>query len=70
MTQGSHKFVTSHHGVQMETVLFSLPTIVALPAIVAFEIENFLPSCDRSDLCVSLSIDRGLPFNLKHLGKI
>ena len=27
---------------EMETVLFSLPAIVALPAILAFEIENFL----------------------------
>ena len=40
--QGSHKFVTSDRCVKVETVLFSLPAIVALPAILAFEIENFL----------------------------
>ena len=42
MTQGSHKSVTSDRCVEMETVLLSLPAIVALLAIVAFEIENFL----------------------------
>ena len=42
MTQGSHNFVTRNRCVEMETVLFSLPAIVALPAILAFELENFL----------------------------
>ena len=42
MTQGGHKFVTSDRCVEMEVVLFSLPAIVPLPAIVAFEKENFL----------------------------
>ena len=36
------QFVTSDRCVEMETVLFSLPAIVALPAILAFQIENFL----------------------------
>ena len=35
MTQGSHNFVTSDRCVEMETVLFSLP------GILAFEIEKF-----------------------------
>ena len=51
MTQGSHSFVTSDRYVEMETVLFSLPAIVALPAILAFETENFY-FCDCSDPCV------------------
>ena len=41
MTQGSHNFVTSDRCVEMETVLFSLPAIVVLPAILAFETEKF-----------------------------
>ena len=45
MTQGSHNFVTSDRCVEMGTVLFSLPAIVALPAILAFETEKF--SIDR-----------------------
>ena len=36
------KIATSDRYVEMETVLFSLPAIVTLPAILAFEIENFL----------------------------
>ena len=41
-TKGSHKFVTSDCCNEMETVLRSLPAIVALPAILEFEIENSL----------------------------
>ena len=40
MTQGSHNFVTNDRCVEMETVLFSLPAIIALPAIVAFRPGN------------------------------
>ena len=42
VTQGSNRYVTSDRCVEMETVLFSLPAIVVLPAILAFEIENSL----------------------------
>ena len=51
MTQGSQNFVTSDRCAEVETVLFSLLAIVAVPAILAFEIENFL-SLHRSDPCV------------------
>ena len=68
MTQGSHNFVTSDRCVEMETVLFSLPAIVALPAILAFEKENFpsLPialilASKGSRLSMNFS-DRGLSF--------
>ena len=37
------QFVINDCCVEMETVLFSLPAIIALPEILAFEIENFLP---------------------------
>ena len=42
MTEGSHKFVTSDRSVEMESVLFSFPAIVALTAILVFEITSLL----------------------------
>ena len=42
--QGSHNLVTSDRCIEVETVLFSLP------AIVAFELKIFY-LCDRSDPC-------------------
>ena len=40
--QESHDFVISDRCVEMETLLFSFPAIVVLPAILAFEIEDSL----------------------------
>ena len=51
MTQGSHKFVTSDRCVEMETVLFSLLAIVALPAILPFDVEKNILSL-RSQRCL------------------
>ena len=68
MTQGSYNFVTSDRYVEMETVLLCLPAIVALPAILAFEIEKFsIPAIAAifelkgSRLSVNFS-DQGLSF--------
>ena len=68
VTQGSYHFVTSDRCVKIETVLFCLLAIVALPAILAFEIEKLsIPAITAilalkgSRLNVNFS-DQGLSF--------
>ena len=57
MSQGLHKFVTSDCCVEMETVVLILPVIVALPAILSFEIL----ASKGNRLSMNFS-DRGLSF--------
>ena len=63
---GSHKFLTSHRCIEMETVLLSLPVIVALPAILPFEKIFYL--FDRSDPCVKVTKGYRLSMDFNYRG--